>query len=106
MQNRSLKTLLNNSFLIILLTVSISMGQTVGSVYGFVTDEAKGEALIGANVIITETGQGMATDMNGYYVLQQIPEGSYTLIVSYIGYEVLNKKISSKVLVLKNWTWC
>ena len=96
MQNRSLKTLLNNSVLIFLLTASISMGQTVGSVYGFVTDEAKGEALIGANVIITETGQGMATDMNGYYVLQQIPEGSYTLIVSYIGYEVLNKKIIIK----------
>ena len=72
------------------------MGQTVGSVYGFVTDEAKGEALIGANVIITETGQGMATDMNGYYVLQRIPEGSYTLIVSYIGYEVLNKKVIIK----------
>lgn len=96
MQNRSLKTLLNNSFLIILLTASISICQTAGSVYGFVTDEAKGEALIGANVIITETGQGMATDMNGYYVLQQIPEGSYTLIVSYIGYKVLNKKIIIK----------
>ncbi|MEC7855325.1 MAG: TonB-dependent receptor, partial [Candidatus Neomarinimicrobiota bacterium] len=96
MQNRSLKTLLNNSFLIILLTASISICQTAGSVYGFVTDEAKGESLIGANVIITETGQGMATDMNGYYVLQQIPEGNYTLIVSYIGYEVLNKKIIIK----------
>ena len=69
------------------------MSQTIGTIYGFVTDEAKGEALIGANVIITETGQGMATDMNGYYVLQQIAEGSYTLIVSYIGYEVLNKNI-------------
>ena len=93
MANRFLKILPNNLFLIFLFTTSFSMSQTVGSIYGFVTDEAKGEALIGANVIITETGQGMATDMNGYYVLQQIAEGSYTLIVSYIGYEVLNKNI-------------
>ena len=96
MANRFLKILPNNLFLIFLFTTSFSISQTVGSIYGFVTDEAKGEALIGANVIITETGQGMATDMNGYYVLQQIAEGSYTLIVSYIGYEVLNKKIIIK----------
>ena len=93
MANRFLKILPNNLFLIFLFTTSFSMSQTIGTIYGFVTDEAKGEALIGANVIITETGQGMATDMNGYYVLQQIAEGSYTLIVSYIGYEVLNKNI-------------
>ena len=93
MANRFLKILPNNLFLIFLFTTSFTMSQTIGTIYGFVTDEAKGEALIGANVIITETGQGMATDMNGYYVLQQIAEGSYTLIVSYIGYEVLNKNI-------------
>ena len=93
MANRFLKILPNNLFLIFLFTTSFSISQTIGTIYGFVTDEAKGEALIGANVIITETGQGMATDMNGYYVLQQIAEGSYTLIVSYIGYEVLNKNI-------------
>ena len=93
MANRFLKILPNNLFLIFLFTTSFSISQTTGTIYGFVTDEAKGEALIGANVIITETGQGMATDMNGYYVLQQIAEGSYTLIVSYIGYEVLNKNI-------------
>ena len=97
MANRFLKILPNNLFLIFLFTTSFSISQTVGSIYGFVTDEAKGEALIGANVIITETGQGMATDMNGYYVLQQIAEGSYTLIVSYIGYEVLNKNIITAI---------
>ena len=90
MANRFLKILPNNLFLIFLFATSFSMSQTIGTIYGFVTDEAKGEALIGANLIITETGQGMATDMNGYYVLQQIAEGSYNLIVSYVGYEVLS----------------
>ncbi len=64
-----------------------------GSIYGFITDEATGEALIGANVIIIETGAGMATDMNGYYVIQEIADGDYTVLVSYVGYQVLNYEI-------------
>ena len=50
-------------------------GSGSGSIYGFITDEATGESLIGANVIIIETGAGMATDMNGYYVIQEIADG-------------------------------
>ena len=65
-----------------------------GKVSGFITDEKTGEALIGANVFIAETGNGMSTDKNGYYVLQNIIPGSYNLIVSYIGYSTLKKEIT------------
>ena len=68
-------------------------GSGSGSIYGFITDEATGESLIGANVIIIETGAGMATDMNGYYVIQEIADGDYTVLVSYVGYQVLNYEI-------------
>ena len=34
-------------------------------IYGFITDSLSGEALIGANVFVEETGKGMATDING-----------------------------------------
>ena len=37
-------------------------------IYGFIADSESGEVLIGANVFIQETGKGMATDINGYYV--------------------------------------
>ena len=42
-----------------------------GKLSGFITDQETGEALIGANVFIAETGNGMSTDKNGYYVLQK-----------------------------------
>ena len=45
----------------------VSSQQNSYQVYGFITDSTSGEALIGANVFIRETGQGMATDNNGYY---------------------------------------
>jgi len=65
-----------------------------GKLSGFITDQETGEALIGANVFLIETGNGMSTDKNGYYILQNIRPGSYTLMVSYIGYATLQKKIT------------
>ncbi|MBT6112921.1 MAG: TonB-dependent receptor, partial [Candidatus Marinimicrobia bacterium] len=67
-----------------------------GSIYGFITDKKSGEALIGANVFIQETGQGMATDANGYYIIQDIPIGNKVTMVSYVGYELFRKSIAVK----------
>ena len=94
MQKRFLKTLLVKSALILLFQLNFSFSQNSGSVYGFVTDSSNGEALIGANVFITDLALGMATDVNGYYVLQEIPRGSYEVSVSYVGYKILKQKVN------------
>ena len=73
--------------------LSILNGQT-GIVSGFITDSASGESLIGANVFLQETGQGMATDINGYYIIQEITPGNYTIMVSYIGFDVSRQPLS------------
>ena len=93
MQKRFLKTLLVKSVLILIYQLNFSFSQNNGSVYGFVTDSSNGEALIGANVFIADLALGMATDVNGYYVLQEIPQGSYEVSVSYVGYKILRQKI-------------
>ncbi len=67
--------------------------QTPFQVFGFITDSTSGEALIGANVFIRESGQGMATDNNGYYVLSDITIAEPKLIVSYVGYEKFELKL-------------
>ena len=61
---------------------------------GFISDSSSGEALIGANVILQETGQGMATDINGYYIIQDIVPGHYVLMVSYVGFSLRKEKLS------------
>ena len=73
--------------------LSILNGQT-GIISGFVTDSVSGESLIGANVFLQETGQGMATDINGYYIIQEIIPGNYTIMVSYIGFDVSRQPLS------------
>ena len=62
-------------------------------VFGFITDSTSGEALIGANVFIRESGQGMATDNNGYYVLSNINNQQAQLVVSYVGYKRFERSI-------------
>tara|TARA_B100001250_G_scaffold414108_1_gene450709 strand:+ start:4498 stop:6846 length:2349 start_codon:yes stop_codon:yes gene_type:complete len=82
--------------------ISIIKAQT-SIISGFVSDSSSGEALIGANVFLQETGQGMATDINGYYIIQDIAPGNYTIMVSYIGFDIykqntrLNDDESKKV---------
>ncbi len=61
-------------------------GQT-GKIAGHVTDKATGEPLIGANVIIEGTFLGGAADVNGYYYINNIPPGTYTIKISAIGYK-------------------
>ena len=71
--------------------ISILKAQT-SIISGFVSDSSSGEALIGANVFLRETGQGMATDVNGYYIIQDIVPGNYTLMVSYIGFDMYKQE--------------
>lgn len=57
-----------------------------GKIRGVVTDFETGETIIGASVIIEGTTKGDATDVNGEYIITGVESGSYTLLVSYIGY--------------------
>lgn len=72
--------------IIILFQISIFAGIT-GKLSGKVTDAQTGEPLIGANILLTGTTLGAATDVNGNFVILNIPPGSYSIKVSYIGYE-------------------
>ena len=63
------------------------IAQTSGKVRGTVTDEATGEELIGANVLIDGTGLGAATDENGEYFILNVAPGAYTMRAEIIGYQ-------------------
>lgn len=73
--------------LLIFLLVNLNLiAGTTGKISGRVTDKQTGEGLPGANVIVKGTSWGSATDANGYFVIINLPPGSYDLTVSYIGY--------------------
>ena len=84
------------SILLLLISSSFVSAQQFGKIQGTVKDSTTGEPLIGANVIIEGTSLGAASDLEGKYVITQIPAGSYTMIVRYIGYE--QKRFTVEVL--------
>ncbi len=67
--------------------VSTAQAGNTGKIAGTVKDAQTGEALIGASVLIEGTTQGAATNIDGYYVILNIPPGKYTLISSAVGYQ-------------------
>ena len=81
-------------YFIFILFLITHLGAQSTIISGFISDSSSGEALIGANVILQETGQGMATDMNGYYVIQGISPGDYVLMVSYVGFSLRKEKLT------------
>ena len=59
--------------------------QSSGKLMGIITDENTGEPLIGANVVIEGTFLGAATNVEGRYVILNIPPGIYNVKVSMVG---------------------
>lgn len=54
---------------------------------------SSGEGLVGANVILVGTGRGATSDLQGNFQIRNIPSGSYTLRVTYLGYEAFTKEV-------------
>lgn len=65
---------------------------TTGKVAGRVTDAENGEGLPGANVVLEGTTLGAATDVNGNYVILNVPPGVYNVTFSFVGYQSVRVK--------------
>lgn len=74
-------------FVFLLLFFSqIVLGSTKGKISGTVVDAENGEPLIGANIFLESTTLGAASDLDGRFLILNVPEGKYTLVVSVVGY--------------------
>ena len=84
---------------VLLLMVAVSSALAQGEVKGKVRDKKTDEALGYVNVTVTPKGatkllKGAITDENGSFHLTDLPEGQYTLNVSFVGYRELTRQFS------------
>lgn len=86
----------NNMFILILLFFWMAQAQAQSNksqyfqtIRGRVIDHESKQALIGANIVILKSNpfKGTASDIDGRFVLNQIPIGRLSLHVSCLGYE-------------------
>lgn len=83
---------LNSLLFSFLFIVQLSYAQS-GSVKGFLYDKENGEPLLFTPVFLKGTGLGTTTDVNGFYSLNKIPLGKYTLVATAIGYDTASAEI-------------
>lgn len=82
--------LLSLAFWISATSVILAQG---GTLRGFVYEEDSGEPVIFTNVYLKGTSLGASTDVNGYFSINHIPDGTYTLQVTYLGLDTLKKQV-------------
>lgn len=83
------------TFLLITLISTLTFAQA-GKIAGKVVDEEFGDGLIGANVIVEGTSIGAATDIEGNFLINNVPAGTYNVVFSMIGFE--KKKVTGVVI--------
>ncbi len=85
---------------ILLLTLLLAVtplclfAQSGGKIVGSVTDKSSGEPLPGVNISIEGTQMGAATDVDGFYVILNVPVGVYSIRANFVGYgDVLMEEV-------------
>lgn len=82
------------SVVLVLAFVFTAFAQETGDIKGVVNDR-EGEPLPQVNIVLQGTTMGAATDMDGAFVINNVPPGDYTITAMYIGY----KKKSAEITV-------
>jgi len=85
-----IRSVLYSLFLICFLAAQV---WAQGTITGKVTD-LTGDVIIGANVLLDGSEMGAATDADGMYVIENVPAGSHTVTVTYIGYNDDSRSVS------------
>jgi len=73
-----------------------------GSLTGTVTDKADGKPIAGANVSIPDLRINTVTDVNGKYIINQLPKGVYLVQVRFLGYAAFNQRVDFSKTPLLN----
>lgn len=81
---------------VLLLNVIPVFAASTGTLRGFVTDSANGEAIAYANIVIKGVNKGAPSDIRGYYFIPKIPAGVQTVVISIVGYQT--KEVKTKIV--------
>lgn len=70
--------------------------ESEANIFGHVLDAANHEHLPFVNVYIKGTTLGTATNNNGHYILEHLPVGTHTVVVSFMGYKTIEQEVTLK----------
>ncbi|TYB79633.1 TonB-dependent receptor [Bizionia myxarmorum] len=79
--------------LIFAFSMTSMMSQNKITLKGVISDSQSSETLIGVNILFPELKTGATTNEYGFYSIT-IPEGTYNVVISYLGYAPISETIS------------
>ena len=79
--------------LLLCMASSTLWGQNQFTISGYISDQASGEALIGANIWAPTQRVGTSSNVYGFYSLT-LPEGTHVIRLQYLGYATLNFEVN------------
>ena len=87
-------TLLFRVFLLFFLLSPLTLfAQEKYTLSGIISDQSSNETLIGVNILFPEQQTGTITNEYGFYSIS-LPEGTYKMQISYLGYTTVTETIS------------
>jgi hypothetical protein len=86
----------------VLLLTSFAHAQKKFTLRGTVTDNNSNETLIGVNILVPEIQSGTMTNEYGFYSIT-LPEGTYTIEISYLGFKTIKEVITLNQNLTKNY---
>ncbi len=89
MNNRLLSRLFFTT-LFVIFAAYVAVAQD-NSIKGFVYEESTGEPMMFTNVYLKGTTFGGSTNENGYFNINRIPDGRYTLLITSVGYDTISE---------------
>lgn len=79
-------------FLLLWMTSGVS-AQSTGTLTGHVWDATTDAPVVGANVVVQETVLGTSVATDGVFEISGIQPGTYTVVISHIGYQVVEQRV-------------
>src|SRR5690606_7974838 len=76
--------------------------QAQNSIVGRISDLRDSTALIGATVYINDLKRGAVTDMEGAYIIDNLPSGNFLVEFKYAGYETQVKVVTTAGTTVQN----
>ncbi|MFZ1561798.1 MAG: TonB-dependent receptor [Saprospiraceae bacterium] len=90
---------MKNSFVFVLIllfgVIVVGSAQT-GTVRGNIYEKESGNPVIYCNVQLAGTKFGTTTDLDGFFVISNVPPGEYRLVATYIGYDSISMPVKVK----------
>ena len=67
-----------------------------GTIKGFVYDLETGTPLVNATIQLEKTNLYAVSELNGSFVLENVPSGTYTIVISYVSHKTFKQSIIIK----------